>query len=123
VGGGLVPRNFQEDDLAGFAVGGFYGVDDAGVRRDAAGKIVGVSGFGNLNLYKARLVLQSVSDVTPKEIDYSKTLAVTKEDTAPEQLGLDLLRRALFLVGPLLQRRVQAFFQRKITPAGGEPGA
>jgi hypothetical protein len=33
-----------------------------------------------MNAYPARLVLQSVSDVTPKEIDYSKTDAITKGD-------------------------------------------
>jgi hypothetical protein len=56
------------------------GVADALVKRDASGKIVGLGGFGNMNAYPARLVLQSVSDVTPKEIDYSKTDAITKGD-------------------------------------------
>jgi hypothetical protein len=42
------------------------------LRRDGSGKIVSISGFGNLNAYGARLVLQSVSDVSPQEIDYSK---------------------------------------------------
>jgi len=65
-------------------VGRLDGVDDAGVQRDAAGKIVGVSGFGNLNGYKARLVLQSVSDVTPQEVDFSKSDAITKSDNAPD---------------------------------------
>jgi len=44
----------------------------AGIQRDSAGKIVAISGFGNLNAYNARLVLQSVTDVVPREIDYSK---------------------------------------------------
>ena len=35
-----------------------------------------------MNAYPARLVLQSVSDVTPKEIDYSKADAMTKGDAA-----------------------------------------
>ena len=43
-----------------------------GIQRDGAGKIVAISGFGNLNAYSARLVLRSVTDVVPKEIDYSK---------------------------------------------------
>ena len=34
-----------------------------------------------MNAYPARLVLASVSDVTPKEIDYSKTDAITKGDS------------------------------------------
>src|ERR1019366_9226899 len=47
------------------------------LRRDAAGKIVDIAGFGNLNAYPVRLVLQSVSDVAPHEIDYSKVAAIT----------------------------------------------
>jgi len=61
-------------------VGRLDGVADALVKRDASGKIVGLGGFGNMNAYPARLVLESVSDVTPKEIDYSKTDAATKGD-------------------------------------------
>ena len=53
-------------------------VADASMKRDASGKIVGFGGFGNMNAYPARLVLQSVSDVTPKEIDYSKNDEETK---------------------------------------------
>jgi hypothetical protein len=64
-------------------------VADARLKRDAAGKIVGFGGFGNMNAYPARLVLQSVSDVTPKEIDYSKTDEVTKGD-APQMQNGDL---------------------------------
>jgi hypothetical protein len=53
----------------------------AKLTRDKSGKVVSWKGFGNLNAYHARLVLQSVSDVTPKEIDYSKVAAL-KDDTA-----------------------------------------
>jgi hypothetical protein len=53
-------------------VGRLDGSATAGVQRDAAGKVSAVTGFGNMNLYKARLVLQSVANVTSKEIDYSK---------------------------------------------------
>ncbi|MGH9607609.1 MAG: hypothetical protein ACRD3N_18105 [Terracidiphilus sp.] len=59
-------------------VGRLDGVDDPTLTRNASGKIVGLGGFGNLNAYPARLVLQSVSDVTPKEVDYSKSDAITK---------------------------------------------
>ena len=62
-------------------VGRLDGVADASIKRDASGKIVGFGGFGNMNAYPARLVLASVSDVTPKEIDYSKTDAITKGDS------------------------------------------
>ena len=64
-------------------VGRLDAVDKAGVQRDKAGKIIGFGGFGHMNAYAARLVLQSVSDVTSKEIDYSATLAITKDDNAP----------------------------------------
>jgi hypothetical protein len=63
-------------------VGRLDTVADASIKRDASGKIVGFGGFGNMNAYPARLVLASVSDVTPKEIDYSKTDAITKGDAA-----------------------------------------
>jgi hypothetical protein len=53
-------------------VGRLDSVADATLQRDASGKIVGFGGFGNMNAYPARLVLESVSDVTPKEEDYSK---------------------------------------------------
>jgi len=59
-------------------VGRLDGVADATIQRDKAGKIIGLGGFGNLNAYAARLVLQSVSDVTSKEEDYSKADAVAK---------------------------------------------
>ena len=62
-------------------VGRLDTVADATIKRDASGKIVGFGGFGNLNAYPARLVLESVSDVTPKEVDYSKTDAITKGDS------------------------------------------
>jgi hypothetical protein len=63
-------------------------VDDATIKHDASGKIVSFGGFGNMNAYPARLVLQSVSDVTPKEEDYSKADAAAKNDmTQPQQGG------------------------------------
>jgi hypothetical protein len=48
------------------------------LRRDTTGKIVGFGGFGNMNAYPARLVLQSVSDVAPKEVDFSKADEISK---------------------------------------------
>jgi len=59
----------------------------AGLTRDKTGKIVGISGFGNLNAYSARLVLQSVSEVTPQEIDYSKVASVIKADPTLDSGG------------------------------------
>ncbi|HEV2135033.1 MAG TPA: hypothetical protein VGR47_12415 [Terracidiphilus sp.] len=69
-------------------VGRLDGVSDASLQRDASGKITGFGGFGNMNAYPARLVLQSVSDVTPKEIDYSKADELAKGNMpAPEPGG------------------------------------
>ncbi len=71
-------------------VGRLDSVADATLQRDAAGKIVGFGGFGNMNAYPARLVLESVSDVTPKEVDYSKNDEETKEGAAGGGSGADM---------------------------------
>lgn len=60
-------------------VGRLDGVSDASIQRDSKGKITGLGGFGNLNAYPARLVIQSVADVTPKELDYSAVDAAIKK--------------------------------------------
>jgi len=70
-------------------VGRLDGTKDTGVTRDKAGKVAGVSGFGNLNRYNARLVLQSVSDVTAQEIDYATNAAAAKDDSQREAAGGD----------------------------------
>jgi hypothetical protein len=74
----------------------------AGITRNDAGKIVGISGFGNLNAYGARLVIQSVSEITPHEIDYSKTNAITKGDAFQESGGdpVAAARHAALAFGP-----------------------
>lgn len=61
-------------------VGRLDGSKDVGVVRDASGKFVGVHGFGNLNQYHARLVLESVTDLNPRDVDYSKVVT-TKDDS------------------------------------------
>ena len=53
-------------------VGRLDGVADAALIRDSGGKVVGLGGFGNMNAYPARLVLESVADVTPVKEDYTK---------------------------------------------------
>jgi hypothetical protein len=68
-------------------VGRLDGVANAMLKRDTSGKVVGFGGFGNMNAYPARLVLESVSNVTPKEIDYSKTDAITKGDSSTPPPG------------------------------------
>jgi hypothetical protein len=57
--------------------------------RDSSGKFTGIAGFGNLNAWSTRLVLESVADVTSKEIDYSKSAAVTKGEVSPDAIGGD----------------------------------
>jgi len=70
-------------------VGRLDGVADATLKRDSSGKIVGFGGFGNMNVYPARLVLESVSDVTPKEIDYSKNDSETSGGATAGGNGAD----------------------------------
>lgn len=70
-------------------VGRLDGVASADLTKNASGKIVGLGGFGNLNAYPARLVLQSVADVSPKEVDFSKTDAITKAENAPDKPTLN----------------------------------
>lgn len=91
------PRYFVSATL----VGRLDGVSIAGVRRDKSGKLIGVDGFGNLNLYRARLVLQAVSDVMPHEVDYSANGAATKGDSrrAGAPATADQLRRAAAAFG------------------------
>ncbi len=62
-------------------VGRLDAVADATLKRDG-GKIVGFGGFGNMNAYPTRLVLASVADITPKEIDFSKNDLATKGDSS-----------------------------------------
>jgi hypothetical protein len=71
------------NEVTATLVGRLDAVADASLKRDGSGKIVGLGGFGNMNAYPARLVLQSVSDVTSKEVDYSKAIGVTKGAPAP----------------------------------------
>ena len=64
-------------------VGRLDSAQDTGLLRDSSGAVTGVDGFGNLNRYTARLVLQSVSDVSPQEIDYAKGAGALAQDAAP----------------------------------------
>ena len=70
-----------ENQVSATLVGRLDGVSETDLRRDASGKLTGLGGFGNLNGYPARLVLQSVSDVSSKPADYSKSDALTKGDS------------------------------------------
>lgn len=70
-------------------VGRLDGTKGTGIARDNAGKFVSTNGFGNLNRYSARLVLQSVSNVTSEEIDYARNAAAAKDDSPSESAGGD----------------------------------
>jgi len=73
--------------VAATITGRLDAVDDVNIKRDAAGKVVGFGGFGNGNIYPARLVLQSVADVQPKELDYSVSDAAGKSLQPPPPSG------------------------------------
>jgi hypothetical protein len=77
-------------------IGRLDGVSTAGVVRDKGGKVISLAGFGNLNLYRARLVLQSVSEVVPREVDYSTSAIATKGDSrrVGSRASADQLKRA-----------------------------
>lgn len=60
-------------------VGRLDAVANANLKRDKDGKVTDFGGFGNANSYPARLVLQSVSEVTEKPIDYSKVMEPYKD--------------------------------------------
>jgi hypothetical protein len=65
-----------KNDVTATLVGRIDGTENPGIARDKSGAITGLDGFGNMNLYMARMVIQSVSNVTAKEIDYSKAAKV-----------------------------------------------
>ena len=73
--------------------------------RDASGKVTGISGFGNLNRYKARLVLQSVTEISSQDIDYTQRVATagntatTVGTYAPGPPSADALKRAAAAFG------------------------
>ena len=59
------------------------------LNRDAEGKIIAIAGFGNLSAYPVRLVLQSVSDVAPHEINYGNAVDIMKSDTGSPAIAGD----------------------------------
>jgi hypothetical protein len=99
-------------------VGRVDAAEKAAIPYDKAGKIIGFGGFGHMNAYSARLVLESVSDVASTEVDYSKTLAVTKDEVAAGTGDADSLAASRKLAaayaagvpsGDQLKRAVGAF--------------
>ena len=53
-------------------VGRIDAVANPGLKRDKDGKVTDFGGFGNMNAYPSRLVLQSVSDIKPNEVSFAK---------------------------------------------------
>jgi hypothetical protein len=75
-------------------------VSTPGLIRDDRGKVTGLAGFGNLNLYGARLVLQSVSDVMPHDADYSAGAMPARGDSRRAQRATaDQLQAAIAAYG------------------------
>lgn len=58
-----------------------------------------IEGFGNANLYRTRLVLQSVSDVVPHEINYAATAARGDLKRARTHATREQLKRAIDAFG------------------------
>ncbi len=84
---GICPGCGRYEVTATF-VGRLDGVADASLKRDASGKLIGFGGFGNMNAYPARLVLQSVSSPEKKEVDFSDS-DKTMQNAQPEQYAGD----------------------------------
>ena len=82
-----------KNEVTATLVGRLDGVA-AGLHRDSSGKIVSLAGFGNMNAYSARLVLQSVSDVTAKEISYASDPAAIQDDSVPSEESGDAVAAA-----------------------------
>ena len=61
-----------KSDVKATLTGRIDGTENPGVARDKSGVVTGLDGFGNLNQYDARLVIETVANVTAQEIDYSK---------------------------------------------------
>lgn len=82
-------------------VGRLDATKDSGFIRDAGGSVIGLDGFGHLNRYRTRLVLQSVSDITPQEIDYSNggKAASEKQSFVPGAVTADQVKRGVDAFG------------------------
>lgn len=76
-------------EVTATVVGRLDGVADAALKRDSNGKIVAFGGFGNMNAYPARLVLQSVSNAERKDVDFSGSDAAMQNAQAADQPAND----------------------------------
>lgn len=118
-GGGMCLGCFK-NHVQATLVGRLDAVADPIVRHNSAGKVTSLGGFGNLNGYPVRLVLESVADVTAKEVDYSKADAVTKKaqpenassaDLSDSKTTAEKLVKALLTnpIGEMLQKDLDVY--------------
>jgi len=77
------------NEVTATLTGRLDGIGDASLERDASGKIVSLGGFGNLNEYPARLVIQSVSDVSSMAVNYSAADSVVKGEPIVSSITFD----------------------------------
>lgn len=107
-----------KNQVAATLVGRLDTVADATIKRDAAGKVTDFGGFGSNNMYAARLVLQSVSDVTAKEQDYSASDTAVKGDVQTNPGNPDLFdpldAANKIVAGPLANTPAAAQAQKAI---------
>ena len=82
-------------------VGRLDGASTPGLVHDKNGKPISLGGFGNMNLYPARLVLQSISEVAPHEVNYAESGVATKGDSrrAGPSASADQTKRAAAAFG------------------------
>lgn len=69
-----------KSDVMATLVGRIDGTENPGLTRDKSGAITALDGFGNMNQYMTRMVITQVSEVTAKEIDYSKTPKINDDN-------------------------------------------
>lgn len=68
------------NDVTATLTGRFDGTLTPGLQRDSTGKITGLDGFGNLNVYGARLVVTQVTGAAGKEVDYAGAAKVSGDN-------------------------------------------
>ena len=97
-------------------------VDDAGIQR-SGGKIVGLGGFGNLNAYPARLVIESVTDVSTVPVAYPQTDAAVKKASggAPPPVFSDAKGTAEKIIAGMQPSPISTEMQKDLAVLG-KPG-
>jgi hypothetical protein len=100
-----------KNDVTATLTGRIDGTDNPGLSKDAAGKITALDGFGNMNMYGARLVITGVANVAVKEIDYSKAPKVDGDNqggNTKDYMGLTKKSEAAFPAGTPAVAEIEA---------------